>query len=84
MDSESIAIVSIVFGTPVAILTIVFTYKLLKHWIDRKTPEPSSIQAKGQNHATSAELTAKAENLQRRLNNLEEILKTENQPGGET
>lgn len=83
MDSETIAILTIVFGTPVTIVAIVCTYNLLKHWIDRKNPPAGGHTAKaGRPNPTSHELTLKAENLKRRLNNLEEILQAEKQNGG--
>lgn len=84
MDSESIAIVSVVFGTPVAIITIVCTYKLLKHWIDRRHPQSNPVQKQQAAKMSSDELSLRAENLQKRLNNLEEILKQEKQPGETT
>lgn len=81
MESE-IAIVGVVFGTPVAIIAIVCTYNLLKHWIDKRAGEPSQPK-KTKKEAMSAEaLSQRAADLQRRLNNLEEILGSEKQNGG--
>ena len=83
MESE-IAIVAVVFGTPVAIVAIVCTYNLLKHWIDRRSGlQVNSNKGKTKKDAMSTEaLSQRATDLQRRLNNLEEILGSEKQNGG--
>jgi len=81
METE-VFIVTIIFGTPVVIIAIVCTYNLMKHWIDRRSvPQPQP--PKGNKNVLSAEvLSNRAEDLQRRLNNLEEILGSEKQNGG--
>ena len=77
MDTETVGIMTIIFGTPVAIVAIVCTYNLLKHWIDRKTAQPFTPDKPKAGQASTDELTLRAANLQKRLSNLEEILNAE-------
>lgn len=81
MDTETVGIVTIVFGTPVAIVAIVCTYNLLKYWIDRRTTVHHTLEKQKPGQPSTNDLALRAENLQKRLNNLEEILNSETKSG---
>ena len=91
MDHEIVAILVIVFGTPVTIVAISCTYKIVKKYLELRFPSPNvpshPLKTKDTlsvDSSTLHELTAIAGNLQKRLQTLEEIIQSDPKPGGDS
>ncbi|MCB1053619.1 MAG: hypothetical protein H6510_10040 [Acidobacteria bacterium] len=59
-------------GVPISIVAMFFTYRLIKTHLSNRTPQ--SVNSTPTNEREVQELTMRAEDLSRRLANLEEIL----------
>ncbi|CAM2066435.1 hypothetical protein SCOR_13730 [Sulfidibacter corallicola] len=85
--NESFIPIVVLFITPVTILFMCFTYKIINRVLDARIPhtaknaeKPGKQKIKTFSAEDQNELRARAENLQRRLANLEEILKGHTEP----